>query len=139
MTNTLSKFSRFLAVGGLCAILFFMVYYFCLQIAGLPRLLALLITYAACFGIGYTLQRKFAFRTATTHRRSLWRYLVLHMLGMGFVYSMMQWMQSTWQIGATAASLSATALAGFASFIISLTWVFAEPDGQSGRPDNTLS
>jgi putative flippase GtrA len=117
-------------VGGLCALLFFAVYYFCLEIVKLPASLALLSTYTTCFGIGYTLQRKFAFKATGTHRKSLWRYLVLHVVGMIFVYSATQWMEAVWRVGAVGASLSATALAGLASFIISLTWVFSEPVSQ---------
>jgi putative flippase GtrA len=117
-------------VGGLCAILFFAVYYFFLQFVKLPAWLALLSTYTTCFGIGYTLQRNFAFKATGAHRRSLQRYIMLHVFGMIFVYSATQWMEAVWRIGAVGASLSATALAGLASFIISLTWVFAEPVNQ---------
>jgi putative flippase GtrA len=129
----LSKFVRFSIVGGLCAILFFAVYYFCLQVVKLPAWLALLSTYTTCFGVGYTLQRNFAFRATATHHRSLWRYLVLHVFGMIFVYSATQWMEAVWRIGAVGASFSATALAGLASFVISLTWVFAEPIGRNNH------
>jgi putative flippase GtrA len=113
-------------VGGLCAILFFVVYYFFLELVKLPAWSALLSTYTTCFGMGYALQRNFTFKATGTHRKSLWRYLVLHVVGMIFVYSATQWMEAVWRIGAVGASLSATALAGLASFIISLTWVFAE-------------
>lgn len=131
--DTLSKLARFVVVGGLCAILFFAVYYFCLQLVKLPALLALLSTYTTCFGIGYALQRNFAFKATGTHRKSFWRYLVVHVLGMIFVYFVTQWMEAVWRIGAVGASLSATALAGLVSFIISLTWVFAEPASQGGH------
>jgi hypothetical protein len=100
---------------------------FFLQFVKLPAWLALFSTYAACSGIGYTLQRNFAFKATGAHRKSFQRYLVHHVFGMIFVYTATQWMEAVWRIGAVGASLSATALAGLASFIISLTWVFAEP------------
>ncbi|MGD9923122.1 MAG: GtrA family protein [Pseudorhodoplanes sp.] len=120
---------RFVAIGGLCAAFFFLINFLLLQIIELPLLPALALTYAICFGVGYTLQRNVAFRSSTSHRRSLPRYFLLHCAGMLIVYFLTLWLTPFFSLGSLGPSAISTGLAGIASFIISLTWVFSEkPD-----------
>jgi len=52
----------------------------------------------------------------------------MHFVGMLFVYYFTHWMRSEFELGDLSSSLVATGLAGMASFIISLTWVFQSSD-----------
>jgi putative flippase GtrA len=123
-----SKFLRFIVVGVVCSLLFFSVYFLLLNIIKLNLITTTAVTYSICLGIGYFLQRKFTFRATGAYRRSLLRYLALHSSGMVFVYFSTRWIEATYGFGALGASMTATAIAGFVSFVISLTWVFAEPN-----------
>ena len=124
MPPLLVKLVRFSVVGGLCALLFFLIHYSLTTIFSVSLMPSLITTYAICFGIGYSLQRNFAFRSTTQHRRSLPRYFILHFCGLLFVYYLTRWMESHFLLGNMGASLVATGIAGLVSFVISLTWIF---------------
>jgi putative flippase GtrA len=132
MSPLLEKFFRFVAVGLACAILFFAINYSLKIVFNFGQFISLAATYIICFWIGYISQRQFAFRANTLHRRSLPRYLMLHFFGMLFVYYFTQWIQLSFDLGSMSSSLVATGLAGLASFIVSLTWVFRSPDTPLG-------
>ena len=125
---TFSKFCRFITVGIICAALFFAINYSLRVILSVGEFWSLATTYAICFWIGYVSQRNFAFRSDSWHRRSLPRYFIMHFVGMLFVYYFTHWMRSEFELGDLSSSLVATGLAGMASFIISLTWVFQSSD-----------
>jgi len=118
------KLLRFALVGGLCAVLFFSISYIFLELAGLQLAPTILLTYPICIGVGYGLQHKITFKATTGHRRSLPRYLALQAGGVTFVYYVTLWLRPHFALGSVSLPLIVTAIAGFASFVISLTWVF---------------
>ncbi|MEP9386212.1 GtrA family protein [Mesorhizobium sp. KR9-304] len=126
MKSLSHKFLRFFIVGTTCSTLFFATYFFLLHFAKLSLSVTTVLTYSICFFVGYFLQRNFTFRARGVHGKSVLRYLALHSFAMIFVYFTTQRMETVYGFGPFAASLSATAIAGIVSFVISLTWVFAE-------------
>jgi hypothetical protein len=73
------------------------------------------------------LPRNVTFRSTSSHGRSLPRYFALHIGGMIFVYFATLWLRALGGFGSLGACLIATGLVSVASFIFSLTWVFASP------------
>ncbi|MGR8932195.1 MAG: GtrA family protein [Gammaproteobacteria bacterium] len=124
-----ATFGRFILVGTTCALIFFCLHYLLLSVGQLSLLASLFITYASCFGIGYLLQRNLTFRSESSYRHSLPRYFVLHSVGLAFVYFGTSSLASQFPNNPLAPSLITTALAGAASFAISLSWVFRPDHG----------
>jgi putative flippase GtrA len=125
MRELIRKFATFGVIGGGCAVLFFMINYVCLRLLGFPFFVALALTYLICFPIGYLLQRTLTFRSNVRHKRSLPRYLLLHLGGMGFVYFGTLALEPYFLPRSFALPFLTTCLAGLASFVISMAWVFA--------------
>jgi putative flippase GtrA len=125
MRELIRKLATFGVIGGGCAMLFFVINYACLRLLGIPFFVALASTYLICFPIGYLLQRTLTFRSNVRHKRSLPRYFLLHLSGMGFVYFGTLALEPYFLPRSFAVAFIATCLAGLASFVISMTWVFA--------------
>jgi putative flippase GtrA len=119
------KLATFGVVGGGCAMLFFVINYTFLRLLGIPFFVALALTYMICFPIGYLLQRNLTFRSNVQHKRSLPRYLLLHLGGMGIVYFGTLALEPYFPPRSFVVPFLATCISGLAGFVISLTWVFA--------------
>jgi putative flippase GtrA len=125
MRELVRKVVTFGIIGGGCALLFFVINYVCLRLLGIPFLIALALTYLICFPVGYLLQRNLTFRSNVQHKRSLPRYFLLHLGGLGLVYFGTLALEPYFLPRSFAVPFLATCLAGLASFVISMSWVFA--------------
>jgi putative flippase GtrA len=125
MRELIRKLVTFGMIGGGCAVLFFVINYACLRLLGIPFFVALALTYLICFPIGYLLQRNLTFRSSVRHKRSLPRYFLLHLGGLGSVYFGTLALEPYFLPRSFAVPFLATCIAGLASFAISMSWVFA--------------
>ena len=122
--NTIRQFMIFVLVGGGCSVLFFVINYACLRILIIPFGESLLLTYGLCFGVGYTLQRNLTFKSTINHKRSLPKYLALHVGVLTFIYLATPVLSPYFPPSSFGVPLITTFVAGVASFVISIGWVF---------------
>lgn len=115
---------RFNIIGILCAVIFFFINFLARKITSETEFFPIIASYMVCVGIGYVMQRKFSFNYTYGYKKSLSRYLILQIIAGIFVYFSISWLQRNFELGQVSSSLTATGLAGIASFIASLTWVF---------------
>ena len=114
---------RFLAVGGSCAALYFLIW---LALAGLGAspFVATVVAYFICFWIGYAAQRQIAFRSKRRHSIAMVRYWIGHLCGAIAVSVVTAVASTTLDLPAPVAAAIATVFGGIASYFISSRWVF---------------
>jgi putative flippase GtrA len=125
MRELVRKVVTFGIIGGGCALLFFVINYVCLRLLEIPFLIALALTYLICFPVGYLLQRNLTFRANVQHKRSLPRYFLLHLGGLGIVYFGTLALEPYFPPRSFVVPLLATGISGLEGFVISMSWVFA--------------
>jgi putative flippase GtrA len=119
---------RFVGVGASCALVYFsLCYAFQVQL-GWSSFGATAVAYACSFGVGYSGQRLLTFRSTVAHRVSLSRYATLHVGGAVLTSVIIASAGRLLAIEPLYSAAISTILAGAASFLISLKWVF--PDAQ---------
>ncbi|TAM36270.1 MAG: GtrA family protein [Rhodanobacter sp.] len=120
------KFLRFVIVGGGCALLYFVVMWFCRASLGLTPFLATICAYGVSFCVAYTLQHRWTFRSASAYRETLPRYALVQVIcalltaGITQAISHFQPQAPGWLL----AGIS-TVLASGLSFVLSSQWVFS--------------
>jgi len=119
----LKKFSRFLLVGGFCTLLQYGLLVVLVRGAHLEPTLASSIGYALSSAVNYLLSHSFTFRSTSSHRRSLPRFLAIGALGLGlnalvvFTATMLGMHYLLAQVLATATTLAW-------NFLANLRWTF---------------
>ncbi|THD63288.1 GtrA family protein [Phenylobacterium sp.] len=126
-----AKFVRFVVSGGGCAFLFFCLYYAGVSL-GVRPFAANLIAYALAFSAGYLLQRSWTFGGRHRHQSALPRYAIVQVCCALLTSGVTEIATPHLQIPKLALSLVATIIAGGASYVASLLWVF--PDGDAEHP-----
>lgn len=116
---------RFVGVGLANAALYFALCYALQSWQGWTAFAATVTAYTCCFGVAYVAQRSLTFRSALKHQVTLPRYASLHAclaLLTSTTTASASWLLTTDPLFT---AIAGTLLAGAASFLISLNWVFA--------------
>lgn len=121
-----SQFTRFVIVGGGCAILYFLLMLICRSSLGLTPFLATICAYIASFCVAYILQRRWTFRSDKAHRTTLPRYALVQVTCAIFTAVITQGISHAYPqaSGWILAGIS-TALASSLSFVLSSRWAFS--------------
>lgn len=124
------KTVRFIIVGVLGALVYFICSYLFLSYTQLPAFVSSLLAYACSFGFAYLGQKYWAFRSIAPHSITLFRYAVLQAGCATFAASFTQ-------VSVSYSDLSPLLLSGLAavftsgiSYIVSSCWVFADASEQ---------
>jgi putative flippase GtrA len=117
---------RFLVVGGVCAVLYFLICLGLREYAGLSAFFSSFWAYVICFWIGYGSQRGLTFRSSVKHSIAIRRYFILHATGAIVVSALTSIATDVSSLAPVYTSLVSTTLCGIASFFISSRWVFRE-------------
>ena len=131
ITRRHAKFVRFVISGGGCAFLFFCLYFAGVSL-GLPAFAANLGAYAIAFSAGYLLQRNWTFGARHRHQSALPRYALVQICCALVTSGVTEIATSHLSVPKLVSSLLATIIAGGASYVASLLWVF--PDGDAKHP-----
>lgn len=122
------KFVRFLIVGGGCALLYFILMWFCRTRLGLTPFLATISAYGGSVCVAYTLQHRWTFRSDAAHQVALPRYALAQvtcaLLTAGITQAASHVYPQT--PGWVLAGIS-TVLAASLGFALSFLWVFSAP------------
>ena len=124
-----ARFIRFVISGGFCAALFFCLYYVGVLL-GLRAFAANLAAYAIAFSVGYMLQRNWAFGGRHRHQAALPRYAVVQVCCALLTSGVNEVATTYIHLPKLLLSLFATFLAGGASYVASLLWVFSDGDAE---------
>jgi putative flippase GtrA len=125
--STGEKTLRFVAVGSVCAALYFVLCLFLTAVLDWSAFSAAVLAYAICFGLAYLGQKKFAFNSNSRHARSLPRYATLQMVVASLTAISVEWLTRLMDLTPLYMSVFATGVAGVFSFFVSYYWVFREP------------
>lgn len=121
-----SSAARFVAIGGACALLYFAICLVLSDVGNFSPFYASLSAYAVCFVIGYSSQRRIAFRSTASHRVTLTRYFIWHAFGATAISTAVEIAARSLALTPLAAALVSTVLCGAVSFCISSRWVFSD-------------
>ena len=116
---------RFVAAGSFAAAIYFVLMLTFLHLGAHSAVAALLAHFLAFF-VGYTVQKRFAFRSSSTHSRSLPRYALLQLSCAGS--AVLAATVSSAIVAAspmTVAAVTTVVLSGV-SYVLSSRWVFVE-------------
>ncbi|WP_108470441.1 GtrA family protein [Rhodanobacter thiooxydans] len=122
------KFVRFLIVGGGCALLYFVLMWFCRANLGFAPFVATICAYGVSFCVAYVLQHRWTFRSEATHKVTLPRYTLAQVTcalltaGITQAISHIYPQSPNWILAGVS-----TVLASGLSFVLSSLWVFAVP------------
>ncbi|HIG66088.1 MAG TPA: GtrA family protein [Methyloprofundus sp.] len=124
------KTVRFIVVGVLGALVYFLCSYLFLTYTELPAYASGLLAYACSFGFAYLGQKIWAFRSVAPHGVTLVRYAVLQLFCAIFAATYTQVGVSYSHLSPLILSALATVFTGGISYIISFCWVFADSPEQ---------
>ena len=124
------KTLRFIVVGILGALVYFICSYLFLTYTQLPAFLASLFAYACSFGFAYLGQKIWAFRSVSPHKVTLFRYAVLQFCCATFAATFTQVFVSYTELSPLLLSGLATLMTSGISYIVSSCWVFADASEQ---------
>ncbi|OQK16727.1 hypothetical protein AU255_02125 [Methyloprofundus sedimenti] len=124
------KTVRFIVVGILGALVYFICSYLFLTYTRLPAFLASLFAYACSFGFAYLGQKLWAFRSVSPHKVTLFRYAVLQLSCATFAATFTQVFVSYTDLSPLLLSGLATMFTSGISYIVSSCWVFADASEQ---------
>lgn len=127
------KTVRFIVVGVLCALVYFIASYLFLTYTELPAFIASLLAYACSFGFAYLGQKFWAFRCIAPHSVTLFRYAVLQACCATFAATFTQAFVSYTNVSPLLLSGLATVLTSGTSYIVSSCWVFADASEQEAE------
>jgi putative flippase GtrA len=125
------KTVRFIAVGILGALVYFIGSYLFLTYTEIPAFLASLLTYGCSFGFAYLGQKVFAFRSIAPHSVTLARYAVLQACCATFVATFTQVFVSYTDLSPLIISGLATVFTSGISYVVSSCWVFSDSSEHS--------
>lgn len=126
-----ARLARFVASGLAGAGVYFCAYVLATH-AGLPPFAANLAAYFVAFFVGYALQRGWTFESRHRHRTALPRYFIVQ-LGCALVTSVASQAASLLvAMPPIMLALASTGLAGAASYVASILWVFPQPGEAEG-------
>jgi len=124
------KTIRFIIVGVLGALVYFIASYLFLTYTELPAYLASLLAYACSFGFAYLGQKLWAFRSIAPHSVTLFRYAVLQACCATFAATFTQVFVSYSEWSPLLLSGVATIFTSSISYVVSSCWVFADSSEQ---------
>lgn len=128
------KTLRFIIVGVLGALIYFICSYLFLSYSELPAYLASLCAFVCSFCFAYLGQKYWAFRSIAPHSVTLFRYGILQTCCATFAASFTQISVTYSDLSPLFLSALATVFTSGISYIVSSLWVFAEVDEQGTQP-----
>ena len=120
------KTVRFIVVGVLGALVYFICSYLFLTYTELPAFIASLLAYTCSFGFAYLGQKFWAFRSIAPHSVTLFRYAVLQACCATFAATFTQVSVSYTDVSPLLLSGLATVFTSGISYVVSSCWVFAD-------------
>jgi putative flippase GtrA len=124
---TSMRLFRFVTVGVGAGLLFFVLSFLFVS-AGMPPFSGSLLAFAIAFVFAYAAQRGWTFEGRHDHRRSLPRYLALHVSCALFNGIVAHVLVRYFGMSPFAMSATTTVLGGAVSYVASRLWVFPDED-----------
>jgi putative flippase GtrA len=116
---------RFVIVGSVSALLFFLLFYVLNQIGDIVPIFASALAYGVTFPLTYVAHRVWTFRSSGPVSRSLPRYLLVQLTCLVLSSLLTQGLYSIVEFKGFAIAGAATVIASGVSFLASRIWVFA--------------
>ena len=105
---------------------YILICYFLQTLPGWAPFWASIVAYATMFAFAYVAQRSFTFRSSRHHLISLPLYAALQIACGLFAAIAVQFLVTSAQVSALAASTAAAALSAAASYVVSSSWIFSD-------------